>query len=88
MSSGYPTLKKNNTNFDKENIFVNHSHSCHQRVFRIRRNMMTYLLCVPNRTSHAEAKAFNVTFRYIDDAMSINNLNFANWIPLIYHQTT
>jgi hypothetical protein len=30
-----------------------------------------------------EAKAFNFTFRYTDDVLSINNLKFANWIPLI-----
>jgi len=23
---------------------------------------------------------------YIDDVLSINNPNFANWIPLIYHK--
>jgi hypothetical protein len=31
-----------------------------------------------------EVKAFNLTFRYIDDVLSINNPNFANWIPLIF----
>jgi hypothetical protein len=31
-----------------------------------------------------EVKAFNLTFRYIDDVLSINNPNFTNWIPLIF----
>jgi hypothetical protein len=28
----------------------------------------------------------NDTFRYIDDVLSINNPNFANWVPVIYPQ--
>jgi hypothetical protein len=32
-----------------------------------------------------ESNAFNLTFMYIDDVLSINNPNFANWIPLIAH---
>ena len=31
-----------------------------------------------------EAEAFNLTFRYTDYVLSIDNPNFANWIPLIY----
>ena len=31
-----------------------------------------------------ESNAFNLTFMYIDDVLSINNPNFANWIPLMY----
>lgn len=31
-----------------------------------------------------ETKDFNLTCRYIDDILSIDNLNFANWILLIY----
>ena len=31
-----------------------------------------------------EARSFNLTYRYIDDVLSINNPEFANWIPLIY----
>jgi len=30
-----------------------------------------------------EFKAFNLTFRYIDDVLSVNNQSFANGIPLI-----
>jgi hypothetical protein len=30
-----------------------------------------------------EDSAFNLTPRYIDDVLPINNTNFANWIPLI-----
>jgi hypothetical protein len=30
--------------------------------------------------------ALNLTFRYFDDALSINNQNFANWILLINHK--
>jgi hypothetical protein len=31
-----------------------------------------------------EARAFNFTFRYIDDVLSINNSRFAEFLPLIY----
>jgi hypothetical protein len=31
-----------------------------------------------------EARAFNFTYRYIDDVLSINNSRFAEFIPLIY----
>jgi hypothetical protein len=31
-----------------------------------------------------EAKAFNFTYRYIDDVLSINNPRFAEFLPLIY----
>ena len=31
-----------------------------------------------------EARAFNFTYRYIDDVLSINNSRFAKCIPLIY----
>jgi hypothetical protein len=35
---------------------------------------------------NTKAKAFNLNFRYIHDVLSINNPNFANWIPLLYPQ--
>jgi hypothetical protein len=38
------------------------------------------------RQKTTEAKAFNITFRYIDDDQPINNPHVANWIPLIYHK--
>ena len=31
-----------------------------------------------------EARAFNFTYRYIDDVLSINNSRFAEFLPLIY----
>ena len=31
-----------------------------------------------------EARAFNLTYRYIDDVLSINNSRFAEFFPLIY----
>jgi hypothetical protein len=31
-----------------------------------------------------EARAFNLTYRYIDDVLSINNSRFAEFLPLIY----
>jgi hypothetical protein len=34
-----------------------------------------------------EARAFNFTYRYIDDVLSINNSRFAEFLPLIYHTT-
>jgi hypothetical protein len=36
-----------------------------------------------SKTKKIEAKAFNLTPRYIDDVLPINNTNFAKWIPLI-----
>ena len=38
---------------------------------------------VKNKKIH-EAKAFNFTYRYIDDVLSINNSRFAEFLPLIY----
>ena len=35
------------------------------------------------KKSSREAKAFNLTPKYIDDVLPIINTNFANWIPLI-----
>ena len=31
-----------------------------------------------------DARSFNLTYRYIDDVLSINNPSFAEWIPSIY----
>jgi hypothetical protein len=31
-----------------------------------------------------EARAFNFSYRYIDDVLSINNSRFAEFLPLIY----
>ena len=31
-----------------------------------------------------EARAFNFTYRYIDDVLSINNSRFEEFLPLIY----
>ena len=31
-----------------------------------------------------EARAFNFTYRYIDDVLSIQNPRFAEFLPLIY----
>ena len=31
-----------------------------------------------------EARAFNFTYRYIDDVLCINNSRFAEFLPLIY----
>jgi hypothetical protein len=38
---------------------------------------------VKNKKIH-EARAFNFTYRYIDDVLSINNSRFAEFLPLIY----
>jgi hypothetical protein len=38
---------------------------------------------VKDRKIH-EARAFNFTYRYIDDVLSINNSRFADFLPLIY----
>jgi hypothetical protein len=34
-----------------------------------------------------EARAFNFTYRYIDDVLSINNSRFAEFLPLINQHT-
>jgi hypothetical protein len=34
-----------------------------------------------------EARAFNFTYRYIDDVLSINNSRFAEFLPLIILQS-
>jgi hypothetical protein len=41
-----------------------------------------------SKTKITEAKIFNFAFMYIGDIRSINNPDFANWIPLIYPQRT
>jgi diketogulonate reductase-like aldo/keto reductase len=33
-----------------------------------------------------EAGAFNFTYRYIDDVLSINNSRFAEFLPFIYYK--
>ena len=38
---------------------------------------------VKDKRIHA-ARAFNVTYRYIDDVLSINKSRFAECLPLIY----
>jgi hypothetical protein len=38
---------------------------------------------VKDKTIH-EARAFNFTYRYIDDVLSINNSRLAEFLPLIY----
>ena len=38
---------------------------------------------VKDKTIH-EARAFNFTYRYIDDVLSINNSRFTEFLPLIY----
>ena len=38
---------------------------------------------VKDKKSH-EARAFNFTYMYIDDVLSINNSRFAEFLPLIY----
>jgi hypothetical protein len=43
------------------------------------------LVCrLPAEKKIQEAKAFNFTYRYIDDVLSINNSRFAEFLPLIY----
>jgi hypothetical protein len=48
-----------------------------------------FLIChavklVKDKKIH-EARAFNFTYRYIDDVLFINNYRFAECLPLIYH---
>jgi hypothetical protein len=41
------------------------------------------LSCGKDKKIH-EARAFNFTYRYIDDVLSINNSRFAEFLSLIY----
>jgi hypothetical protein len=41
-------------------------------------------LCIAKDKKIHEARAFNFTYRYIDDVLSINNSRFAEFLPLIY----
>ena len=40
-------------------------------------------ICQSHKKIH-ETRAFNFTYRYIDDVLSINNSRFAEFLPLIY----
>jgi hypothetical protein len=51
-------------------------HLCH-------RQSQIFLHCVKDKKIR-EARAFNFTYRYIDDVLSINNSRFAEFLPLIY----
>jgi hypothetical protein len=44
---------------------------------------ITNQLLVKDKKIH-EARAFNFTYRYIVDVLSINNSRFAEFLPLIY----
>jgi hypothetical protein len=39
---------------------------------------------VSGNQNNCEARAFNFTYRYTDDVLSINNSRFAEFLPLIY----
>jgi hypothetical protein len=41
------------------------------------------LIFIKDKKIH-QARAFNLTYRYIDEVLSINNSRFAEFIPLIY----
>jgi hypothetical protein len=44
---------------------------------------LLFTLILKDKKIH-EARAFNFTYRYIDDALSINNSRFVEFLPLIY----
>jgi hypothetical protein len=44
---------------------------------------LTTVVKLKNKKIH-EARAFNFTYRNIDDVLSINNSRFAEFLPLIY----
>jgi hypothetical protein len=50
-------------------------------VFYTPMNLILYKNLSKTKKSR-EAWAFNLTPRYIDDVLPINNANFANWNPL------
>ena len=43
---------------------------------------------IDQRHNIPRAKAFNLTLKYIDDVLSINNPNWTNWIQLVYTKIT
>ena len=82
-----------------DNIFVSFGGTLFQQVVGIRMGMncapllSDLFLCsyeseflqklVKDKKIH-DARAFNFTYRYIDDVLSINNSRFAEFLPLIY----
>jgi hypothetical protein len=48
------------------------------------RNSANLELLIDKTSSIYLARAFNFTYRYIDDVLSINNSRFAEFLPLIY----
>jgi hypothetical protein len=46
-------------------------------------NQLRYVNTICRRSWY-EARAFNFTYRYIDDVLSINNSRFAEFLQLIY----
>ena len=53
---------------------------------------LTIFSCTLMRIKYSKTKrmadtlAFNHTFNYVYDVLTINNLDFGNWIPLIYNE--
>jgi hypothetical protein len=48
-------------------------------ILKLKSSRLSYILVLIH-----EARAFNLTYRYIDDVLSINNSRFAEFLPLIY----
>ena len=72
-----------------DNIFVSFGGTLFQQVVGIPMGtncaplLADLLKLVKDKKIH-EARAFNFTYRYIDDVLSINNSRFAEFLPLIY----
>ena len=56
---------------------------CNVHTFAILIEICCKSIFVKDKKIH-EARAFNFTYRYIDDVLSINNSRFAEFLPLIY----
>jgi hypothetical protein len=52
------------------------------KIYDLKIEVIPFIINVKDKKIH-EARAFNFTYRYIDDVLSINNSRFAEFLPLI-----
>jgi hypothetical protein len=53
------------------------------KIYDFKIEVVPFIINFSDKKIH-EARAFNLTYRYIDDVLSINNSRFAEFLPLIY----
>ena len=75
-------------NYADDNTLSYEGHNLDQLITVLERDSLTLIeeflqKLVKDKKIH-EARAFNFTYRYIDDVVSINNSRFAEFLPLIY----